>query len=487
MTAVSPAHILRLPRELRDLIYDELVGTRSDGYVYDYETNRVTQLNGRPILLAFRLTCRHIAVEMQDYAFRTRTITFRTIMPEASRELAGRFDELFYRQRMTESDAIDCLRKHISDEMHDEVLSYYPQFRPLLNHLLRNPDRREILHRRWGEASSMQTLFIRHLLRLLAACSRRRATGPVRMDGPFFTVLLDIDGLIALDYPPWTIASDDILSHIGRVLGTSGYPTCHHQLYRFSAASAAIHFLSSLLIETRMQMRNIILDEDHPAVAHSQCHAHGFVGFCLENPELRVERRVNLWRNVFQAGHWDDWRPLYADSRLGTEATRYSPTATHVKDCVASWIVEARALPSLGMPAGAFTLVFNGDCIPQQSFEAFRAVRHYAIQQFLMEQNHEDLHQVDVPLYAERQDSPEYTFEGFPDAVDDMCRGEGFIKCNFSISDSWVAISGEESIEPKTRLTSMLEANPLPQTIETSRPLPPWRVLVRENATVFLM
>jgi hypothetical protein len=113
--------------------------------VYDYEKGQLIQLNGRPVSLVLRFVCRHIAVEMQYYALGTQTITFRMIMPEAPSELAGRFDELFYSQRMTESDMVESTRKHISDEVYDEVISRYPQSRLLLNHVLRNPDRRELL------------------------------------------------------------------------------------------------------------------------------------------------------------------------------------------------------------------------------------------------------------------------------------------------------------------------------------------------------
>jgi hypothetical protein len=149
-------------------------------------------------------------------------------------------------------------------------------------------------------------------------------------------------------------------------------------------------------------------------------------------------------------------------------------------------MVEARALPSLGMPTGAFTLIFDGDPIPEKSSEVFRVVRHHAIRQLLVEHTHEEMHQVNIPSYAERQESPEYVFEGFLEVVGEMVRGEGFTKCNFSTGGSWVALSGEESIDSKTRLTSMLEAKSLPETFETSWPLPPWTILVGKNVATKL-
>jgi hypothetical protein len=100
---------------------------------------------------------------------------------------------------------------------------------------------------------------------------------------------------------------------------------------------------------------------------------------------------------------------------------------------------RSQSQPSLGMPTGAFTLIFDGDLIPEKSSEVFRVVRHHAIRQLLVEHRahtHEEMHQVNIPTYAERQESLEYVFEGFPDVVGEMVRGEGFIKCNFSTGGS---------------------------------------------------
>jgi hypothetical protein len=69
--------------------------------------------------------------------------------------------------------------------------------------------------------------------------------------------------------------------------------------FRFSAAAVAIQFLQSIPPSTRFCVRKIILKEDRKSSAYSECHGRGLISFCIENPLLRVERRVNIWRTVF--------------------------------------------------------------------------------------------------------------------------------------------------------------------------------------------
>ena len=80
--------LLRLPRELRDLIYEEYVRV-DGGYVYNPETNRLAHADGSPIDLSLRRVCRQLASEVQGLALKLNTITFETCFSEASREDAG--------------------------------------------------------------------------------------------------------------------------------------------------------------------------------------------------------------------------------------------------------------------------------------------------------------------------------------------------------------------------------------------------------------
>jgi hypothetical protein len=49
--------LLRLPREVRDIIYDYYVYSE-DGYVYDFRTNKLRLANGNTISISLGFTCR---------------------------------------------------------------------------------------------------------------------------------------------------------------------------------------------------------------------------------------------------------------------------------------------------------------------------------------------------------------------------------------------------------------------------------------------
>lgn len=144
--------------------------------------------------------------------------------------------------------------------------------------------------------------------------------------------------------------------------------------YRLSAAAVAIHCLRSVLSPTaRRQVCRIVLNEDRDAVGFASCHARGLIPFCADNPLLRIERRVSVWRNLFcwtwhDGGDWHDRVDVPLDSRWG----RLQPR--EVTEPVADWMVEAAALEQLGMPQGSFTLVLDGDPIPLRTSQVFHHV-----------------------------------------------------------------------------------------------------------------
>lgn len=87
--AAAP-HLLRLPHELRNIIFDYYFH-RDGGYVYSFESNKLTNTDGSVIDLSLVFTCRQLAVEMRGAAFRPNTITFRTFFSPATREKARCF------------------------------------------------------------------------------------------------------------------------------------------------------------------------------------------------------------------------------------------------------------------------------------------------------------------------------------------------------------------------------------------------------------
>lgn len=151
--------------------------------------------------------------------------------------------------------------------------------------------------------------------------------------------------------------------------------------YRFSAASLAIRFLSRLPVHLRMHLRKIRLHEDRVSVAYPETHAQGLIRFCVENPKLRIERRLDLWRNVFQSLWYDDevdallfsfedrWVTDTTDNERGPGL--WSMPLTHK---IALWMMEALALLPLGMPKESFTLILDGGEAPEKCSEIFEQI-----------------------------------------------------------------------------------------------------------------
>ncbi|KAM7212567.1 hypothetical protein V8F06_012064 [Rhypophila decipiens] len=159
--------------------------------------------------------------------------------------------------------------------------------------------------------------------------------------------------------------------------------------YRFSAAAVAIKFLGSLKPSSRAHLRRILLDEDRESVAHPERHGRGLVRFCEENPVLRIERRVSIWRTLLpQQERADPNLYINEDGYIKERDSRWTTTAYTIrykrdvsgtpKDChifnsyeisriVAVWVAEALDLHS------SITLMLDGGPIPEHTSEVFDA------------------------------------------------------------------------------------------------------------------
>ena len=70
--------LFRLPRELRDEIYDYY--THEDGYIFEPSTQKLRLPTGNPIELALSYTCKRVTKEMNGMALRKNSVEFRTLL-----------------------------------------------------------------------------------------------------------------------------------------------------------------------------------------------------------------------------------------------------------------------------------------------------------------------------------------------------------------------------------------------------------------------
>jgi hypothetical protein len=139
--------------------------------------------------------------------------------------------------------------------------------------------------------------------------------------------------------------------------GTSGI-RCRQKI-RFSAAANAIRFLETrILPKHRLNIRTLILHEDLPSVNVPSAHAQGLAPFFLENPLLRVERRVDMMRCMYGAfDNAEDVAGHFLDPNAwsSTSGLTGADLGTHILQ----WLTDALAVTRVGIPVESFTLILE--------------------------------------------------------------------------------------------------------------------------------
>lgn len=231
-----------------------------------------------------------------------------------------------------------------------------------------------------------------------------------------------------------------------------------YKTYFLSAASVAIDFLERIPVQ-RQNIRHIILDEKDPCESYPECHGLGLIDFCKENPQLRIERRANLWTNIwldviqkadypYRPEEPDRYGNYYFDNGQGYDVIDYEDGLT---ERVALWVVEALALVPAGMPPGSFTLVLDGSSAPEQCAQIFkgRVQRDAAWQTALVESF--DRGHLPKTAYHDRRRIEGYVYEDFPQALREISTGTcSSVRANFNVGEPWDA---EDMIEAQREWT----------------------------------
>ncbi|KAL7938255.1 hypothetical protein V8C35DRAFT_291399 [Trichoderma chlorosporum] len=257
----------------------------------------------------------------------------------------------------------------------EQVAQRYPKFEPVLQAILQGIDPSEVTSY-YGIVPSYRRQAVMYTLELAI----QQGTIPEDWLGNRHSEPAELLALYA-EFPPWSCClTEDEIHEISSPPVTRKQFCCYWKephrekngqrqytqgKYRFSAASVAVRFLSRLPKYLRLCLRDIRLHEDAVSVANPECHAQGLIEFCIENPNLRIERRLDLWRNVFQSPSMamdnlvfifeNQWEASGEDDAgRGRGLCSYS-----LSESVALWITEALALIPLGMPRSSFKLVLD--------------------------------------------------------------------------------------------------------------------------------
>jgi hypothetical protein len=244
---------------------------------------------------------------------------------------------------------------------------------------------------------------------------------------------------------PWVIPTEENVNEMSDLLNCWPVYTTHYsrdferrEKFRYSAAAVAIRWLSSTSGQLRDSIRRIILHEDHITVGLAECHAQGLVPFCQENPHLRIERRLSLWKNALASSsplnelerHSDypaEWKSQGRTSRflsrMPVSTYRGELRAAHIADSISLYMIEASVLPSLGMPKNSFSLVFDGEGIPEQSSENFGFIHETVAWHRALDECY-DRGILPKPTWFDRRAQRCYLYEKLPQILEGMVKAQ---------------------------------------------------------------
>ncbi|KAI4937347.1 uncharacterized protein J4E92_002077 [Alternaria infectoria] len=131
-TKSQPA-LLRLPRELRDNIYEYYVSA-DGGYIYDPDKDCLKQADGSPISLSLARVNHQLRSELAGLPFQLNGITFTSAFSEANRESAA-IHECLVSWVMSEKLFVvqTMLSELLTSEMAQTIATAYPRFAPFVD------------------------------------------------------------------------------------------------------------------------------------------------------------------------------------------------------------------------------------------------------------------------------------------------------------------------------------------------------------------
>ncbi|KAF5633991.1 exopolygalacturonase B [Fusarium tjaetaba] len=336
---MSSFPFLTLPPELRHLVY-EYYYTTADGYFLQPISRKLAAANGLPIDLALMYTCRLIAYETRDLPLSYNKVTvLRSTIQNFVLGLAAltMFSSPSFRNSafLRQSNRFSALCEALEFTLRTLAQRPSEKFDRIVEY--------ELLG--WEHRSSDRLL-----------------------------------NFLDQSFKPWDVPHPDVLAemerrysddHLWSKLEAWG-PDEHQKKeylakFRFSAASAAIDWLTKVPAKKRVCIRGLGIIEDYPSVGRQECHAAGLVPFCKENPQLRISHRVSMLNVIFsrallrRATSFASLR-AYARHEIGEVAFKEASSASFSE--IANWLAETVSLPEAGMPNGAYTFTLDGEPIP---------------------------------------------------------------------------------------------------------------------------
>ncbi|KAF6803476.1 hypothetical protein CSOJ01_10893 [Colletotrichum sojae] len=479
-----PFEFLRLPREIRDMIYEEYF--RLDGgYLCDTDAflkGSLSTSSGEPVDLSLVYTCKMVAEETEygNVALGFNTVTFTTLYSPEHGELA-----LFFRKLMM--DGVGFIKAAMlnsachqpTESSVSKLKSRYPQFAPLL-HRLKPEDPvtgHDLLSRvdfrggSYGEAPSLYHEFVDETLRTAAEdpkaslavrdfvvpwnlyCERNDAPPPGLEEYQRRRLRSGFE-IIDNHSQFWEIPSPSDMDELIRLTKYTVSAVCPEveTKYRFSAAAVAIYFLKNMSPNVCRHLRRLVLLEDKRSLCYPESHALGLIPFCQKYPKLNIERRARLWTNVFLQGVEYDGMMERQWIREYRQAPQGDLFSINITPTVAPWVIEASRLAKAGMPPGSFSLLLESAGANELATEIFESVVHKDIAwqeawmtcsemmlpfppHLVSQEGRESLRHASWNLLL--PGGVVYPFENLARAMRDIVEGKSVVRCDFHPGTPW--------------------------------------------------
>jgi hypothetical protein len=227
----------------------------------------------------------------------------------------------------------------------------------------------------------------------------------------------------------------------------------------FSVASLAIRFLKQITKRQPLNIQNLIINEDRMSGPREESHPIGLIPFCIENPTLHIDHRINIWRNVTLRMGW----PLsglslqYIACKVETVLTEeqivvneliqpHRVRQTFLQEVFFNWMVHVMELAGHGMPMDSYTLTLDGDPDLNYSTEMFTSFMKHEIAELSM---NSDIVAQGMFASPEHLDHPFMTRQ-FMTEVCPVSDRSSLSQCNFTLDQRWdyKRIVEENDVEP---------------------------------------
>ncbi|KAJ4312502.1 hypothetical protein N0V84_009906 [Fusarium piperis] len=204
---------------------------------------------------------------------------------------------------------------------------------------------------------------------------------------------------------------------------------------RFSAAATAIRFLQRLPIHKRVQIRHLVLHEDHPSVGTPSTHVQGLAPFFKENPRLWVERRVSMLGCI--EGRLDspqDVAQFFQEQADGRPEDRRGVDLIFFPSRLSEWLIDAMAAANVGIPAKSFTFILEAGSHADFCTDLFQQAIHRDIAWYKAHKACVERGFIVSPPVKRRR---RLLDEGLEEAVEHLLNQTSFVRSDFNPGLPW--------------------------------------------------